>query len=154
MENFKLFGGYVIDNLSEYCGNYIKNNPDVKLYVGTDSKQLRKKTLYATTICFYHDKHGGHIIYKRIKINKIRDIFTRLWHEVELSKEVTDYLTKELKGIYDNKICVDLDLNPSDKYKSNMVYNAGVGLINGCGYECRTKPDAWAASCAADLLCK
>jgi predicted RNase H-related nuclease YkuK (DUF458 family) len=198
MENFKLFGGNIIENLGQYARDYIKNSGEdhsqIIIYVGTDSKQLRHSTLYATAIAFYHVGRGAHIIFRRTNIVKVRDIFTRLYNEVEMTLEVAEYLNKELEGHYDFKwnesnvwveiggdrlerlrgtfelsriltsmnddlvhqklITCDLDLNPSKNHKSNMVYDAGVGTIKGNGFRVRTKPTAWVATCAADLLCK
>ena len=49
---------------------------------------------------------------------------------------------------------IDLDFNPNKKWGSNVVHDSAVGMLKGCGFRVRTKPRAWAASCAADLLCK
>lgn len=38
--------------------------------------------------------------------------------------------------------------------RSNELWSAAVGYLVGNGYRVKTKPDAWAASCAADLICK
>jgi predicted RNase H-related nuclease YkuK (DUF458 family) len=198
MENFKLFGGNILEDLGQYARDYINSSGDdhsqIIVYVGTDSKQLRHSTLYATAIAFYHIGGGAHIVFRRVNIPKVRDMFTRLYNEVEMTMEVSEYLHKELEGHYnfewneDNiwmeiggdraqrlrgntelkriidglnsdlqhqkTVICDLDLNPSKNHKSNMVYDAGVGTIKGNGFRVRTKPHAWVASCAADLLCK
>ena len=36
--------------------------------------------------------------------------------------------------------------------RSNTLHAAAVGYLVGFGYRVKTKPDAWAASCAADLM--
>jgi predicted RNase H-related nuclease YkuK (DUF458 family) len=179
MKDYKKFGGELIGDLGEYARNYISKNPDVVLCVGTDSKQLRKRTLYATAICFQHPGKGVHVVFKRENFPKIRDMFTRLWKEGELSLAVSEYLEGELKGVYNRKLTnperdrglelvsgmkladIHLDFNPSKNHKSNMVYEAAVGMIKGYGYRVYTKqdpesdvPNAWGATCAADLLCK
>ena len=197
MKNFKLFGGHIIDDVGQYSRDYLEgidaSNDEVLIYVGTDSKQLRKDTMYATVIAFYHVFRGAHIIYKRKRVPKVRDIFQRLYKEVEMTKEVAEYMHAELKGsyvfkwnrenirielgkervhhmsedalnkvvkIYNDKleheklVTCDLDLNPNPYWKSNMVHDAGVGVIKAHGFRVRTKPESWAAMCAADLICK
>jgi hypothetical protein len=70
--------------------------------------------------------------------------------EVEMSLE----LANQLKNNHQIEATVDLDINSNKKYKSFIAHDAAVGMIKGYGFVVRTKPDAWAASAAADLLCK
>jgi predicted RNase H-related nuclease YkuK (DUF458 family) len=204
MKEFKLFGGAIIEDVGQYAVDYIKNNcvdhSEIIVYIGTDSKQMRKHTMYATAIAFYHVGKGAHIIFNRTKIPKVKDLFTRLYNEVEMTRRAAEGLNKDLVGNYhfrwtkdniwveiggvkadrlreiDKKegsdelgnivekynadlshqklITCDLDLNPSKMFKSNMVHDAGIGALKGSGFRVRTKPNAWCATCAADLLCK
>ena len=179
MKDYKKFGGEILEDLGEYARNYIKENPDVIVCIGTDSKQLRKRTMYATAICFQHPGRGVHVVFRRESFSKIRDLYTRLWKEGELSLAVGEYLNEELKDVWERKITPDeksrgtkivegmklcdlhLDVNPNKNHKSNMVYEGSVGMLEGYGYRVYTKqhpdsgkPNSWAASCAADLLCK
>jgi predicted RNase H-related nuclease YkuK (DUF458 family) len=172
MKNFKQFGGFIIEDLQQYVKDYIRKNPHVEIYVGSDSQNNRKSTRFVTVICFVHPGHGGHIIFKRYtdtrikvkkedydraKSNSVQDkfwkktLFPRMWKEVQDSAETAI----EIKDVIDNKmITVDLDLNPLEKHQSNIAHDAGVGYIKSLGFQCRTKPHAWAASAAADMLCK
>ena len=204
MKEFKLFGGKIIEDVGQYAIDYIKKNAvdhsEIIIYIGTDSKQLRKHTMYATAIAFYHVGKGAHIIFNRTKIPKVKDLFTRLYNEVEMTRRTAEALNKDLVGNYHFRwtdaniwvevggykvesmknadkengtnllgelvkkynddlkhqklITCDLDLNPSKMHKSNMVHDAGVGALKGNGFRVRTKPNAWCATCAADLLCK
>ncbi len=180
MEDYKKFGGEILEDLGQYCRDYVKENPDIIVSVGCDSKQLRRKTLYAVVVCFQHPGNGVHVVFARKRLPKIRDLFTRLWNEAEFSRELGDYLEKELRGSYVRKLAEDeeargmeiipdmklvdihLDFNPSkERGRSNMVFDSAVGMIRGCGYRVRTKqhpdsglPNAWAATAAADMLCK
>lgn len=204
MKEFKLFGGHLIDDVEQYAIDYIKekcvDHSEIMVYVGTDSKQLRKHTMYATAIAFYHVGKGAHIIFNRTKIPKVKDLYTRLYNEVEMTRRTAERLDKALKGNYhfryteaniwveiggvkverlrekDRKegtnelaeivdkynseiqhqrlVICDLDLNPSKMHKSNMVHDTGIGVLKGSGFRTRTKPNAWTATCAADLLCK
>jgi hypothetical protein len=147
---FKKFGGEHIEDIGLYTKKYLEKNPDVKLYIGTDSIQLRYSTLYATALCFWHNGNGVHVVFSRTKTLKVKDLYTRLWSEVEMSLE----LANQLKNNHQIEATVDLDINSNKKYKSFIAHDAAVGMIKGYGFVVRTKPDAWAASAAADLLCK
>jgi len=172
MENFKLFGGKKIPNLGEYVKEYIKNHPEAELYIGTDSANKRRHTTYVSVVCFLHPNKGVHVIFRRTRKKKIRrnrkdyaeiktntnntdvkkywkeTLFPRMWNEVQDSADLALYL----KDYTYKKIIVDLDLNPRKEHQSNIAHDAALGYIKSLGFIARTKPDAWAASCAADLI--
>lgn len=177
MKGFKKFNAEYIEDLGVYARNYVALHPEVRIYVGTDSEAYRKNIGYATVVLFYHPGKGAHFIYKADLIPKtvykknpsikvgdvltfdaIRDMNPKLWGEVERSFEVAEYLETELEGSYarfkegEKLVDVDLDFNPSKKWLSNLVHDAGVGYFSGYGYRVRCKPYAYAASTAADLV--
>jgi predicted RNase H-related nuclease YkuK (DUF458 family) len=159
MKDFKLFGGQELEDLGKYIKEYYAQNPDIKIFVGTDSAQHGKVTKYATVVSLLRPGKGVHIVFKRTNIRRERDMFTRLWNEVEYSREVADYIHDEMEGIYpheDNvKIpVVHMDFNKSPKHKSNVVHDLSVGYMKGFGYEVHTKPDSWCSTYAADELVK
>lgn len=170
MKNFRKFGGSEIENLGEYLRNYYAKNPTVKFYVGTDSLQNGKFTKYVTTVCMLHPEHldekgvfhygaGVHIVYKRDNVKRIRDVFSRLWKETEMTYEVAQYVHESLidvwKGPLNNEKVpiVHLDFNPDPKWKSHQVHDSSVGYLRGQGFEVYTKDLAWAATYASDWLC-
>ena len=94
---------------------------------------------------------GGHVIYTYFEEKRIKDNFTRLFKEAQLSLETAEYLkANNIKKID----FVDLDFNPDPKHKSNQVLRSAVGMIEGMGYKTRTKPHASSATYAADKVCK
>lgn len=156
MKTFRKFDGAYIDDVSEYVVSYLNANPLAELMIGCDSKQGKETTTYALAIGFYTPGNGAHVIYQRETVPRIRDLFTRLWGEVERSKDVAEELTKTIfkdckRSV---KISVHLDVNKDAKYKSNSVYQASLGYIKGFGYDVQAKPTAYLASYTADLLCK
>jgi predicted RNase H-related nuclease YkuK (DUF458 family) len=180
-EGFKKMGGDLVPDLGAYVRDYLAKHDDVKVYVGIDSEQHKRHTTYGMVVILYHDKKGGHLVFKRDNAHdpatgkriKIRDMFQKLWKEVELAEALGSYFETELEGHYkrftieelmkrgygahqDKLVDIDLDLNPDEgptgKNKSNRVHDAAVSYISGLGYRVRTKPHAWAASCAADLI--
>lgn len=171
MNKFKLFGGDHIPDLGEYIRNYLIKERNCKIYVGTDSAQRGSYTYYATAICLYDEtiKKGVHVVFTRDRELRVRDTFIRLWGEAERTRNIAEYLEKELDGYakregVSKKICIiDLDFNPNPMHKSHGVfrenkshsaYKACFGWLEGEGYIVRAKPLAFAASAAADLLCK
>ena len=156
MKGFKLYGGKKIDNLKEYVEIYLKANPTAVPYIGTDSKDFT----FVTTICFRHPGDGVHIIYRKEKTSRRIDIFSKMMKETDMTMEVVQYLEYELMdlklerglGVDDRLFKIHCDVNPNEDAKSNVAHSSVVGMFKGLGYNVDTKPNAWAATCAADFL--
>jgi predicted RNase H-related nuclease YkuK (DUF458 family) len=103
-------------------------------------------TTYATTIVFHVESAGCHVIYKKSRVDKINDMWTRLWGEVERSVEVALYLREN--GIEINTIDLDYNIDPS--HQSNKLVKAAVGYVESLGIQARVKPDLLPAVYAAD----
>lgn len=159
MEGFRQFTGEPVVDLKDYIKNWVSKNPYSKIYLGCDSQRIKHKTVYAIVICFYNEGKGAHVIYKKEHFHVAIDFFTRLWGEVERMVQLSVWIQEELNWDASlsperKRIEIHLDLNPSAKFKSNQVYNAGLGYAKGCGFVVKAKPDGFAASCAADCLLK
>ena len=140
----------VILDVKEYIQKIIEENEDVKIYVGTDSQNSRRNSVYATVIVMHYGNHGAHALYSKELIPKIRDRYTRLWGEVERSIEVAN-MVRDLGFNIQN---IDLDFNEDPKYNSNTVLRAAIGYVEASGYEARWKPfNAFSVRCA-DVLCR
>lgn len=172
---FRKFDGTPIEDIAAYLHGYFAKSEggDYEIYVGCDSLPPKKKvTTFVTVVCIRNVGHGAHILYRKDRVANTKlktkkgvetgDIIDRLWHEVELSVGVATYLRD--KGVleYKNKynkvkflhLDIHLDINPDEMHKSNLVYNSAVGFVKGMGFEFVTKPDAWAATYAADMVCR
>ena len=104
---------------------------------------------------------------------KERDLFSRIMNEAIYSLNLSLWLDDKLEEFYivpkfgeneyDNSIPVrrveiHVDVNPDEgknkRNKSNVAYNAVMGMLCGSGFSVKAKPIAYAASCAADYLVK
>jgi predicted RNase H-related nuclease YkuK (DUF458 family) len=137
-------------SLDTYLSHYLSENPDAQIIIGCDSKNRDSETVYGLVIVLYKEKKGGHVLYAKQRMPRIRDRWSRLWREVELSVALANELQE--KGFPKVKF-IDLDLNPDPRFKSNDVVRAAVGLVESMGYEARTKPYSLCASYAADKVC-
>jgi len=146
MKFYKLTDSKGFD-LAEYVKEYLNKNQsyDIKMYLGCDS-QNKQVTTYATTLVFHIEASGCHVIYKKSRVEKINDMWTRLWGEVERSVEVALYLREN--GIEIDTI--DLDYNIDPNAGSNKLVKAAVGYVESLGYRARVKPDLLPAVYAAD----
>lgn len=137
-------------DLVDYIQNYLKEKPDTQIFIGSDSQVRGRLTKYAYVIVLYTERKGGHVLYAKETITKI-DWFSRLMREVNESIKLAQLLTE---GGISKPITIDIDLNPDPKWRSNSVLRSVLGWSEGMGYATRYKPNALAASYAADHLVK
>jgi predicted RNase H-related nuclease YkuK (DUF458 family) len=138
-------------DLSDYLHTWLEANPDHCIYIGCDSHNNAGKTTFATVIVLHHSNKGGHVLYRRLVVNRIQSRYERLWKEVELSVETAQLIMAA--GIQSPDY-IDIDLNPDPKYQSNTLLRAAVGLIESIGLKARYKSlSPWSIS-IADSICK
>ncbi|PNX47997.1 MAG: hypothetical protein BV459_03280 [Thermoplasmata archaeon M11B2D] len=119
------------------------------IYVGADSKKCRDNVVYATVVVLHFDsKHGGKI-FKDIKIEPYYgSVRQKLMFEVYKAADIA-YKIMDVVGA--RRFQIHLDLNPNKDQLSNIVVKEATGYILGTvGFAPTLKPDAFAASTAAD----
>lgn len=145
----KLSGDQNVDIVS-YVRKKLSQRDDIRIYIGTDSQTIGDKTIYVTVVVLHYGNTGGHVLYNKFSVPRIKDTWTRLWNEVVYSLDVAEEMYKAglPKADY-----IDLDYNPDPIYRSNSVLRSALGYVESMGYKVRTKPNAPAASCVADAIC-
>lgn len=158
---FKNHSGKKIDDIAGYIKEYTNDSNEIikyQIYVGCDSQVSNSNTIYSTVIGIHRIVggvgRGVHIIHTRektLKLNESRGaIFKRLWGEVERIVEVVTFLQDN--GI--DNIETHVDANSNKQYVSNAIYDSAMGWLKSMGFEVNAKPDAWAATYAANKYCR
>jgi predicted RNase H-related nuclease YkuK (DUF458 family) len=142
-------------NIQEVADFVNSCSADTKIYIGCDSERLAVGGVwhadYTTAVVVHIDGNSGCKIFGAVErqrdyeqSNKPR---LRLMNEVYRVADL--YLKLSAQVAHD--IEVHLDLNPDEVYGSSVVVNEAMGYIRGmCGVIPFVKPDAFAASYAAD----
>lgn len=138
-------------HLVEHVQHALSLDPDIEVLVGSDSQNRSGHTIYTTTVVLRYKLNGAHVLYRREKHTRIKDIWTRLWGEVERSLDVARSL-REHGGVHVSRI--DMDLNSDPRFGSHKLHTTAVGYVRAQGYEARTKPDMLIATWAANVLCQ
>ena len=133
--------------------------PETKVYIGADSERFQINgewfADYILAVVVHIDgRHGckifGSVERERdyeVKKNKPR---MRLMNEVY---KVAELYLKMADVLEDFEVEVHLDINPDIIHGSSCVVQQAVGYVRGtCNMVPRIKPDAFAASYAADRL--
>jgi predicted RNase H-related nuclease YkuK (DUF458 family) len=140
----------LIDNILNFI--HEKTDEDTNIYVGADSKNTRgyKITQFVVAVVIHYSGSRGAKIFAIPKTTDVmRSVNQRLITEAYYALEVA---MKMKDRIGPRNLSVHLDLNVNPKYKSNSVIKQAIGLISGQGLEFKVKPDAIAATSAADYL--
>lgn len=148
---FRKFSGEKIPIVEDYVKDYVKENKGIEILVGTDSQNRGDFTIYSTVIALYNPGHGAHCIFRRWREQRERVRSVRLMNEVWASLACAEELKKS--GIKKVKY-IDIDINPSPKFKSNEVFTSAKGMIEGMGYEVRFKTFGPLVTTMADYVVK
>jgi predicted RNase H-related nuclease YkuK (DUF458 family) len=146
---FKTVNGDVVD-VVKHSIEILNEYPVIDIHVGTDSQNHRKYTYYTIVIAYRYGNRGVHYILHKIKEKKIKDKWTRLWKEAELTIETAEFISKKINI----KLQLDFDYNIDEKYFSNKLVQAASGWANSLGYKVNIKPNNQIATRAADYHCR
>jgi hypothetical protein len=130
----------------------MREDPAREVVIGTDSQNDGRYTEYITVVIVLLPGKGGRCFFTRERVPRIRSLRERLMKEVWMSVELGIELNPVIPET--SRLTVHIDANPDTKFKSSDVVQEMVGLVLGQGFGAVTKPDAWAASHAADHIVK
>lgn len=126
------------------------------VYIGADSKTFLdgedRYCAYCVTVILHRDSKHGASLYHDITIERdfgdVKKPRARLMSEVY---KVVGIANELIESIGDRHYEIHIDVNPSEKFKSNTALSEANGLILGTfGVKPKCKPEAFAASAAAD----
>jgi predicted RNase H-related nuclease YkuK (DUF458 family) len=136
-------------NLISYILEYVKEYPETKIYIGTDSQNRGPETVYATAIVLRYRTKGCHVLYHKTKMPIIKDFWSRLWRETEMSVETATFLVENSPLKVE---AIDLDFNDDEYKASNKLVAASKGWVQSAGFKATTKSDQQIATRAADHI--
>jgi len=132
---------------------------ETKIYLGADSERISVEGVwtaeyYVCVVVHLDAKHGckifGEILRERDYDQHQDKPALRLMGEVYKVAQLFNELSEILQ---DRHVEVHLDINPDDRYASSRVITQAIGYIKGtCNITAQVKPQAFAASYAADRL--
>lgn len=144
-------------DLAEVADFVNAQGPDTKVYMGADSERFKVDGVWhadyiVVVVVHINGKNGcrvfGDVIRERDYDSKPNRPSYRLMNEVY---KVSELFLELSPLIPDVEIEVHLDINPDEEFGSSCVIQQAVGYIKGvCGLEPMVKPEAFAASYAAD----
>jgi len=143
---WKTLTGLPIGDVVDFVREHAQGGQIVHL--GTDSLQLARHTRFVTVVAVLTPGRGGRAIWTRSATPRIQSLRERLLREVWLSVE----LGLRLDPVVTGELHVHIDANPIARHRSSAYVQELVGLVVSQGFRAVIKPEAWAASRAADRL--
>ena len=116
MRLFKDVKGNNIDPV-DHTLSILKEYPYAKIHIGSDSQNVGKVTNYTSVIAYRLGTRGVHYILSKSTMSIIRDMWTRLWKEAELSIDLAEWITEKISV----KVQIDMDYNEDESFKSNKL---------------------------------
>ena len=155
-KTWKTLGGEAVDLRSALIAE-LRVTPDSEVIIACDSQQVGRVTEYVTVVVVHRPAKGGRVFFCRERVDRIRELRERLWKEVWRSTELAMELTStpdigEVHPINVSAIHIDANIDP--KHKSSKYVQELVSLVMGQGFRAVVKPEAFAASHAADHAVK
>ncbi len=149
----------VVRIITDYIRLREKESEGFNLIVGTDSQNY-DNTKVVVVIAVQNIGHGGIFFYEIRRIKKIKDIRRKLLYETNISLLYADRLLSVLERCRDQEefkwdkvnFCVHIDAGMNGK--TRQLVPELVAWVKATGYDCRIKPDSFAASSIADKLSK
>ena len=146
-----------IDEVRDFIQN---SSESTCIYIGADSERYRGKDNhwyadYTVAVVIHIDGSRGCKVFGQVSTERDYDKrhdrpAYRLMNEVYKASAM--YL-ELYEAIGDRHVEVHLDINPDELHGSSCVIQQATGYIRGmCGFAPKVKPDAFAASYAADRL--
>lgn len=151
LRNFRLMSSGRSVDLIEHIEHMRLKFPLAEVHLGCDSQNTGKRTTYVTAVVFRFAKNGAHVIYRRERIPRINDMWTKLWGETERSVMHANFIHEELSFRVKQ---IDLDFNSDPAFPSNKLLGASEGYIKSLGYVPKAKPHLLMAAWAANVLCQ
>lgn len=131
-----------------------KSSKNSSIYIGCDSQIFRnskskiKKARYSTVIVVHMNSNNGcKIFHDSVIMDDFDNLKTRLMNEVNFAINTAMKIVDNLDG---RKLEIHLDLNGDQTHESNVAVKEALGWVAGMGLVGKIKPDAFAATYAAD----
>lgn len=148
------FGSLDLGGVVDCALTFIKNenNSHFRIVVGTDSELTTKDSAhFVSAVVVHHVGHGGIYFWGQASRDGIKDLRQRMYEEATYSLTLAQRLIEEFKirNLPLEKF-FEIHVDVGEGGETKVMINEIVGMIKGSGFECKTKPDSYAASNVAD----
>lgn len=136
---------------------YLEEEPELRysLVVGTDSQERGKRgdVDFVTAIVVRRIGFGGRYFWRRRTLSHIKTLRDKIYAETMLSLELATEFVPKLKLALNGQMKdfdLEIHIDVGEKGETREMIKEVVGMVNGNGFQAKTKPEAYGASTIAD----
>jgi predicted RNase H-related nuclease YkuK (DUF458 family) len=149
----------MIHIIANYIWSHNETSQGFRLIFGTDSQNF-SDTKIVVVVAVQNIGHGGIFFYDVLRINRIDNIRQKLLYETNMSLTYADRVLSKFENLCDKmsldlskiNICIHIDAGCNGQ--TSTLIPELVAWVKACGYDCKVKPDSFAASSIADKFSK
>ncbi len=148
------YGNVDFDKMFEIIKNFVGKSPKETYHisVGTDSQNF-DLTKVVMVVSVHRMGHGGIFFYDIKRVKKLSDIHQKLFYETSISLELAMKLSKKFEDENFN-YGIGIHVDAGERGPTSSIIPEITKWVRSCGFECKTKPDSYAASTIADRYSK
>lgn len=143
----------VISEIAEF----VEEEPSAfyRLVIGTDSQTKRvnggSEVNFITAIVIHRIGHGGRYFWIANKQNKFFGLRDKIYTETLLSLDLAEKFVPAMrKAISPAKYDLEIHIDVGSLGPTRDMIKEVVGMVNGSGYNAKTKPESYGAFVVAD----
>lgn len=145
----KLNTRQVIDEIVNFMKEDDKKS--YKVIIGSDSEKRKDDMAdFVTAILVHRVGNGGRYFWKRVELDKIYNLRSRIIQEVMFSLEIAQEVLAILKNSDAPHFEFEVHADVGENGETKTMISEVVGMIRAYNFEARTKPESYAASKVAD----
>jgi len=140
---------YTFQQVNDIVSKHSWNN---KIFIGSDSFVTKSRTCFVTAVCLLTKNMGGkYFLYKEyLNTNQFNVLSVRITEDVRRSIELAEHFMNSF-SILPQNIELHLDVSPFGAKNGTSKFSEMLrGYVQGYGFECKLKPNAWASQTVAD----
>lgn len=138
----------VIERLRVYMEE--KPNYKYRLIIGTDSAGHNHSGVDFITALIAHRLGGGGIYFWKKAHGEVHSLRERIYQEASLSLELAQSLLEILRSAAFKDYDFEIHIDVGKEGETREMLAELVGMIKGSGFNVKTKPESFGASCVAD----
>ncbi len=135
--------------------DYVTTQPKERytLIIGSDSKGNTGAIDFISAVVLHRHGLGGRYFWHKTKGLCVYNLRDKIYKETTLSLQVAKVLVPEIKVLlspasYNYQLEIHVDVGEVGQTRETI--KEVVGMVNGSGYTCKTKPEAYGAFVVAD----
>lgn len=147
------FGKLSSDELKKRVSDFMAEAKKMpyRIIVGSDSHKDEDGAYdFVSALVVHRVGEGGIYFYEREIVKRKFSLKERMYQEAILSLQMAENVALLFKENGISRYNVEVHVDIGQKGETREVIAEIVGMVRGSGYECKIKPDSFAASTVAD----